>query len=191
MSLLFEKRVLVLNANWTPINEISPAEAFSMMSSDAATALNTDDKCFTPTKLADWMKLAIREGDESIGTSRGPVRVPRVIIAVNWKKVVLKKPRLSMKALVERDGDTCAYTGKKLKPSERSMEHIVPKSKGGKKEWKNIVLAHRDVNSKRGNKSLEEAGLKLKKKPEEPKAVPAGMLIQPKFPEWKPFLKQH
>lgn len=191
MSLLTENRVLVLNKNWTPINEISPMAAFAMMASDAATALNTDDNCFVPVGFDDWLKLSVREGDESVGTPRGRVRVPRVIIAVNYAKVVSKKPRLTMAKLRERDKDKCAYTGRKLKPEEMSMEHVLPRSKGGKKSWDNIVLADKKINSKRGNKPLDEVGLRLLQQPRVPEAVPAGALIKNRwgFPEWDIFLK--
>lgn len=190
MSHLYDKRVLVLNKQWRVINEISPAEAFSMMAADAATALDTADECFTPTIWKDWLKLPVREADDSVGTSRGPVRVPRVIVAINYAKVVAKKPRLTMAKLRERDGGKCAYTGKTLKPDQCSMEHVVPKSKGGKKVWENIVLADRDINSKRGNRPIEEAGLKLLTKPTVPKVRSKAEEIQPKFPEWVPFLKK-
>lgn len=190
MSIVNEKRVLVLNKNYQVINEITVAEAFSMMAADAATALDTSDGCFTPVKCKDWMKLVPRSNDDKIGTSRGPVRVPRIIVAVNYAHVVKKKPRLTMARLRERDGNRCAYTGKILKPSECSMEHVVPKSNGGKKEWTNIVLADRDVNSKRGNKPLEEAGLKLRIAPTIPKENSAADSIPVKFPEWKPFLEK-
>lgn len=190
MSIVNEKRVLVLNKNYQVINEITVAEAFSMMAADAATALDTSDGCFTPIKCKDWMKLPVRSSDDSIGTSRGSVRIPRIIVAVNYAHVVKKKPRLTMTKLRERDNNRCAYTGKLLKPEECSMEHVVPKSHGGQKTWDNIVLAHRDVNSKRGNKPIEEAGLKLLVKPTVPKESSKAEQIQPKFPEWEPFLKK-
>src|SRR5208283_1261169 len=93
------------------------------------------------------------------------VRAPRVIIAVKFNKVPLKRPRLTMRHLRERDGGRCAYTERVLKPEECSMEHVVPRSKGGATERKNVVLADKRINNIRGNRSLKEAGLTLKIQP--------------------------
>jgi len=193
MSILNEDRVLVLNNQWRVINQITVQQAFSMMSADAATALDDTDGCFVPTKFDDWLKLPVRPPDDSIGVPRGRVRIPRVIIAKNFAKVVAKRPRLTMARLRERDQNKCALTGKVLKPDECSMEHVVPRSKGGKREWENIVLADRRANSERGNKDYHEAGIQLKVKPSVPKAQTAADKVRNKwnFPEWDVFLQKH
>jgi 5-methylcytosine-specific restriction endonuclease McrA len=113
------------------------------------------------TRWSDRLKLAIGPEDDFIGTPKIQVRVPRVIIAVNFNKVPLKRPRLTLKYLRERDNHRCAYSGRVLAPYESSMEHVVPKSKGGATRWENVVLADKRINSIRGNLTLEEADLKL------------------------------
>ena len=182
-----QTEVLVLNRLWTAVRVCSAQEAFLMMAAGAATALDS----FVPVQWADWLKLPIRENDDQVGTTRGQVRVPRVIVAVNFDKMLRKRLKLNLTNLRKRYKDTCAYTGRKLRPSEMSKEHVLPVSKGGKTTWPNVVLAHRDINSKRGNRSLEEAGLKLKYQPTEPREVPAWMLIENTsgFKEWDRFLK--
>jgi 5-methylcytosine-specific restriction endonuclease McrA len=183
-----DRRVLVLNAFQVAINEISVKEAFLMMAADAATALDTSDNCFVPMSWDKWLQLLVREGDDFVGTPRGQVRVPRVIVAVNHAQVVLKRPRLTMTALRKRDGGKCAYTGEVIDPKDGSMEHVVPKSKGGRKAWTNIVYAHRKVNSARGNRKLKKG--ELKARPYAPAAVPPAAFITPKFPEWESFLRR-
>ena len=182
------KRVLVLNAFQVAINEISVKEAFLMMAADAATALDTSDNCFVPKTWDEWIALPARADDDVVGTPRGPVRVPRVIVAVNHAQVVLKRPRLTMTALRQRDGGKCAYTGEIINPKDGSMEHVVPKSKGGRKTWNNIVYAHREMNSARGNRKLKKG--ELKAKPYLPAPIPPAALIDSKFPEWEPFLRK-
>ena len=117
---------------------------------------------------------------------------PRVIIAVQFDKVPLKRPRLTLKHLRERDSHRCAYTQRLLRPEECSMEHVVPKSKGGATEWKNVVLADKRINNIRGNRTLQEAGLALKIKPHEPAAKPFHETVRAnlKFPEWEFFVKK-
>ena len=89
-----------------------------------------------------------------------------------------------------RDRGTCAYSGKKLKPEEGNIDHLIPKSKGGLTTWTNCVLAHRDINAKKGNRTPEEAGLKLLIKPEQPKELPVTFFIKNKhnIKEWGHFL---
>jgi 5-methylcytosine-specific restriction endonuclease McrA len=94
--------------------------------------------------------------------------------------------------LRERDGGRCAYTERLLIPEECSMEHVVPRSKGGTTEWKNVVLADKRINNLRGNRSLNEAGLTLKIQPTVPTAKPFHESIrhQLKFPEWEFFVRR-
>ena len=187
---LTQSRVLVLNKAWQVIHVTSPRMAFVQMQGDAATALDTTDGAMLPTRWVDWVKLPIREGDDNVKTVRGPIRVPQVIIAVNYDKVVAKAPKLSLRALRERDEDTCVYTGKKLKPAEMSVEHVVPVSKGGKTEWTNVALADKSVNNRRGNQPLEKVGLKLRRVPRAPKPrLPAQVIRNTHgLPEWDHFL---
>jgi len=67
-----------------------------------------------------------------VRTIRGPIRVPTVIVAVNFAKVPKKRPKLCSRTIRERDGNRCQYTGKFLKPEEGSLDHVVPRSRGGK-----------------------------------------------------------
>ena len=188
-----DKQVLVLNRSWQPINVMTVQKALVMMSTDVATAMDFSDQgYFVPVRWKDWLELAVREQDDGIKTPSRDVRVPRVIIAVQFNKVPVKRPRLSLKNLRERDEHRCAYTRRVLKPEECSMEHLVPRSKGGTSEWKNVVLADKRINNIRGNRSLEEAGLTLKIQPRVPTAKPFHETVRAdlKFPEWEFFVKQ-
>ena len=85
--------------------------------------------------------------DRAVNTPRGPVRVPTVIIAVNYARVPLRRPRFGARGIWERDGGVCQYTGRKLDRKEGNIDHVVPRSRGGKTSWDNCVLAHREINS--------------------------------------------
>ena len=130
-----EKQVLVLNRSWQPINVMTVQKALVMMSTDVATAVDfSDEGYFVPVRWKDWLELPVRDQDDGITTPSRVVRVPRVIIAIQFNKVPVKRPRLSLKHLRERDNHRCAYTQRVLKPDECSMEHVVPRSKGGATE---------------------------------------------------------
>jgi len=82
----------------------------------------------TPKSLR--LSLPIREQDEAVQTVRGSIRVPTVIVAVNYAKVPKKRPKLCARAIRERDTNRCQYTGRILQPEEGSLDHIQLRSRG-------------------------------------------------------------
>ena len=77
-----------------------------------------------------------------------------------------------------------------LKPDEGSLDHDVPRSRGGKDAWENLVWSSKTVNTKKGNRLPQEAGLKLRSVPRAPKELPVTALIRNAYgvAEWKLFL---
>jgi len=185
--------VLVLNRNWQAIHVKTPAQAFCMMSTDAATALDiAESGDMRPVKWPEWLALPVREGDNCARTVHGPVRVPTVIVLARYARVPKRRPKLSARNIWTRDGGTCQYTGRKLAPHEGNIDHVVPRSRGGRTAWENCVLAHREVNSRKANKLPEEAGLRLRRKPGAPPELPATNLIRNahRVRDWDLFLKK-
>ncbi len=190
-SILHQNVVLVLNRNWQAINTRTPAEAFCQLANDAATALDIHGTDFmVPTKWEDWRMLPVREGDASIGTAHGPVRVPTVIVVANFSKVPKKRPKFNSRTIWERDGGRCQYTGRDLRPGEGNIDHVLPRSRGGETSWENCVLAARDVNSRKADRTPKEAGLRLLQSPRTPPELPVTMLLRNvhDISDWDPFL---
>jgi 5-methylcytosine-specific restriction endonuclease McrA len=188
---LHKATVLVLNKSWQAIDTKTPAQAYCMMAGDSATALDiSDDGTMTPTRWADWILLPVRERDNAIGTARGPVRVPTVIVLARFAKVPKRRPRFSARNIWQRDGGRCQYTGRQLKPSEGNIDHIVPRSRGGATSWENCVLAHREINSRKADRTPEEAGLRLVRAPAVPKELPIHLFISNahSVPDWNLFI---
>src|SRR5947207_5640925 len=79
--------------------------------------------------------------------------------------------------------------GASQKPEEGSLDHVVPRSRGGKDAWENLVWSSKDVNTRKGNRLPHEAGLELLAVPRAPKELPASALIRNahSIPEWKLF----
>jgi len=73
-----------------------------------------------PVTWEEWIRLPIREQDEAVRTVRGAIRVPTVIVVVNYAKVPKKRPKLCARSIRERDGNRCQYTGVLLEPEEGS-----------------------------------------------------------------------
>ena len=185
--------VLVLNRNWQAINIRSPQEAFCMMAANVATGLDIEgENHIRPVTWDGWITLPIRAQDNAVHTVRGQIRVPTVIVAVNFAKVPKKRPKLCAKSIRERDGNRCQYTGRLLKPDEGSLDHVLPRSRGGKDSWENLVWSSKDVNARKGNRLPHEAGLQLLSVPRAPKELPATVLIRNahSVAEWKLFLNE-
>lgn len=189
--ILNKSTVLVLNRHWQAIHVKTPAEAFCMMASDAATALDIADGYFLPKKWCEWLSLPVREEDNAVNTPRGRVRMPTVIIAVNYAKVPLRRPHFGPRGIWERDGGVCQYTGRKLAPDEGNIDHVLPRSRGGKTSWDNCVLAHRKVNAAKADRLPHEAGLRLRCRPIAPRALPASAFIRNRHSirDWEHFLR--
>src|SRR6266404_7276592 len=123
--------VLVLNRNWQAINTRTPANAFCQMATNVATALEiecedpidaeSDPFCtlhsalhtrnIRPVPWDEWITLPIRDCDNAVHTVRGAIRVPTVMVAVNYARVPKKRPKLCARTIRERDGNRCQYTG--------------------------------------------------------------------------------
>ncbi len=191
-SALNKPTVLVLNRNWQAINVRTPADALCQMATNVATALEIDGENIRPVKWEAWLTLPIREQDSAIRTVRGPIRMPTVIVLANFSRVPKKRPKLSAKGIRERDGNRCQYTGALLKPDEGSLDHVLPRSRGGRDTWENLVWASKAVNARKGNRLPQEAGLKLLSIPRAPKELPASALIHNAnaVADWNLFLRR-
>ena len=200
--------VLVLKRNWQAINIRTPQEAFCQMATTVATALDIefDDaaneaschaslvtrhpSAIRPVTWDEWIRLPIRPQDNAVRTARSVIRVPTVIVAVNFAKVPKKRPKLCTRTIRERDGNRCQYTGRLLHPAEGSLDHVVPRSRGGADTWENLVWSAKDVNERKADRLPHEAGLRLLTTPRAPKELPVTALLRNAHgvAEWKLFL---
>ena len=190
--ILNKATVLVLNRNWQAINVRTPQDAFCQMATNVATALEVDGESIRPVTWDEWITLPVRPQDSAVLTMRGPIRVPTVIVALNYAKVPKKRPKLCARTIRERDGNRCQYTGAVLRPDEGNIDHVVPRSRGGRDAWENCVWSSKTVNSKKGNRLPHEAGLKLLKQPVAVREMPVTALIRNTrgIPDWEPFVRE-
>jgi 5-methylcytosine-specific restriction endonuclease McrA len=190
--------VLVLNRNWQAINIRTPQEAFCQMATNVATALDIEldeggqAQAMRPVKWDEWITLPIRPHDNAVRTAHSVIRVPTVIVAVNFAKVPKKRPKLCARTIRERDGNRCQYTGRLLRPEEGSLDHVVPRSRGGADTWENLVWSAKEVNQRKADRLPHEAGLLLLTVPRAPKELPvtAHLRNAHSVTEWKLFLNK-
>jgi len=181
---LLKQKVLVINKQWQGYEESQVFVALCDLCRGAATAIDTEH--MKPVTWAEWLTLPVREGDRAIRTIHGAVRVPTVICKAQFARMPKKRPKWSKKAVKIRDGAVCQITGRSA--PDGNVDHVTARSKGGKDEWTNTVWTAKDVNTKKGDKSLEELGWSLKRKPLAPPELPVNRLIQARHPDWLAFL---
>jgi hypothetical protein len=127
----------------------------------------TWDDAVRMAKVADGQRMARSQGVF--------FALPEVIVCTEYRGFGFKinhraKPKFSRRNLYLRDRCRCQFCGQKFYTEDLTMDHVVPRSKGGLVTWSNIVLACWPCNNRKGNKTVAEAGMKLIRKPFEPKA---------------------
>lgn len=191
MSYLHKNTVLVLNRNWQAISIVTPAQAYAQMASDTATGLDVKQHDWmVPVTWERWLTMPVREHDIGIGTARGRVRAPTVIVLSRYSRVPVHCPRLNSRNIWLRDGGRCQYSGRRLSRSEGNIDHIVPQSRGGPTSWENCVLACRKINTRKADRTPAEAGLTLIRQPVTPRAVPITLTLENThhIEDWNVFL---
>lgn len=194
MNILNKEIVLVLNKKWEAIDVITPVQAFNQLCAGASTALNfEEDGNLEPVKFEKWIKLPVREKDWYIGTPRGQVRVPVVVLLCNFDRIPKKKVKFCRRAVFERDGGRDQYTGEIVPYDKGNLDHVIPKSKGGKRDWNNIVWTSVNTNSKKKNRTPEQAGMRLIKtpvKPDKEVLISDTIVNTHGISEWEMFLRK-
>ena len=189
MSDILKEKVLVLNRVWQAIAVTDVETAMKDVVRGSATPIDTDTMIAVRTE--DWFALPVRPDDRCLHMTRGRVvRVPSVISRVGYDKMPCKPPRLDKRNLAERDGHKCQYCGKVHRLDGLNMDHVLPRSKGGGKNWKNIVASCIPCNSKKADRTPQEAGMRLLKAPAEPIRRPVSTTLKRSKdkPEWDNFL---
>ena len=187
MGSIINRAVLVINRNFLPCYVTNLKHAFNLLFREVAFVVDENFKLWS---VWDWIALEPEEGEEFIGTPKGKIKVPKIIYVETDVGPKLIKPKISRFGVFLRDGFTCQYCGKKVSPKKLTIDHVLPKSKGGKTTWTNVVTACIDCNLKKGDKTPEEVGMKLIRQPKPPRVtIMLSRKLDLKFyPEWEQFI---
>lgn len=161
---------LVLNRSWIPINVTSVRRAIVLTFVDLARIV--DVQSYELFSFDRWVKRGPTNGKVIKGVEVA-FDAPEVVVLQHYDNVSGGGVVFSRRNLFKRDHFTCQYCRTKPGTETLTIDHIVPKSRGGKTTWENCVLACLTCNIKKGNRTPLEAGLTLNTKP--------------KRPSWSPF----
>lgn len=130
--------------------------------------------------------------DEIVRSPSVSLQVPAVVRLKRKVAVQKKRVKFSRLNVYVRDDCSCAYCGSRLAVSQFTYDHVLPRSRGGRTVWENIVTACVPCNSRKGNRTPEECGMRLLRPPHRPSVLP---LLPPSIdpaeapPEWRDFVQ--
>lgn len=136
------RMVLQLNRSFEPIRVIKGRHALKLISKGKAVVVRHTNKQVYPN-----------------------VFEPIVIRLIEYAKIPYRRPQPTRKNILTRDGFRCMYCGKRFESSRLTLDHIIPRSRGGSSLWENLVACCGPDNHRKGHQLLEECGMKLIHRP--------------------------
>ncbi len=140
-----QRPVLVLNASYEPINVCGARRALVLVLKGVASA----------------EEQSLHE----VRSSRAAVRLPSVIRLLEYRRIPHQTRALSRKNIMMRDRYTCQYCQRTLPSGELTLDHVIPRSRSGESAWENLVACCNRCNNRKGNRTPDEAGMKLVRQP--------------------------
>jgi 5-methylcytosine-specific restriction endonuclease McrA len=177
MNAYLNQQVLVLNRLWQAVNICSARRALTLLfQGHAQVVLSGTDGSFRTFGFCEWHDFSQQEPHpESIHTVSFRIRVPRVIMLMFFDRMPKKEVKFTRLNIFERDKNICQYCGGVFERRDLNLDHVIPRDRGGPTSWENIVCSCIPCNTKKANRTPQEAGMHLIRKPKRPK--------------WRPFVQ--
>jgi 5-methylcytosine-specific restriction endonuclease McrA len=185
MTLEEDRKVLILNKNWHPINVIPSLKAAKDLYSGRLDVVTSTYQIYD---FFDWVenwsdfKEIENFNGRMIRTPSFTFPLPEIAKVRNYKGCYYGPANFNRENIFIRDNFTCQYCGKKKAGNELNMDHILPRSRGGKSNWMNIVLSCIPCNTKKADRTPEEAGMPLLRQP----FTPTWSQLRTKIPNKPP-----
>ena len=188
--------VLVLNRLYMAIRVVSARRAFSLLCRNLAEVVSVENETYVTYDIQSWMEISQlkaqfeRETHDFVRTVRFEIAVPRIIRLLGYDRLPKQEVKLNRRNIYARDNSLCQYCGKKFPTNELSLDHVTPRSLGGRTTWENLVCACVYCNAKKGGRTPSQAHMHLLKTPQKPKRNPVinVRLGTDKYASWKHFL---
>jgi 5-methylcytosine-specific restriction endonuclease McrA len=142
---VLQEPVLVLNATYEPINVTAVRRALIL--------------------LLKGVAQAEEHNSSEVHSAHNALQVPSVIRLLAYRHIPQQTRALSRKNILLRDRNTCQFCAKQYPSSELTLDHVLPRSRGGASTWENLVACCYTCNNRKGDRTPEEAGLRLVRRP--------------------------
>lgn len=191
----FSRRVLVLNRLWQAVNIIGVKRSFALLMQDHAQVVHSVGGDFRVMSAEEWLEFSRDNPPEGktpfIRTVRQVVRVPQVLLLRYYDRIPRRDVKFSRESVFARDGYRCQYCLQEFPASELNLDHVIPRTYGGKTTWENVVTSCIRCNSRKADRLPHQAGMHLRVRPVRPRQVPMVALAQDPVddPSWHYFLK--
>jgi 5-methylcytosine-specific restriction endonuclease McrA len=182
---MLSSAVLVLNRSYQPVHVTTAKRALGLL---YAGVVRVIDREFQTFDFESWAALGAAAGAELVHTPTRVIAVPRVVVLQLFDRVPRVKVRFSRLNIYARDNDTCQYCGQKRPRHGLNLDHVVPRSQGGRTTWENVVCCCYECNLRKGGRTPAQAGMRLRRAPTRPMwsfRAPGGNI---RYREWLPFL---
>lgn len=191
---VLDQKVLVLNKLWQPVNILSSFKAICLLYTRKAEVIDPHYMNYDfYSWVENWSDLNDTHDwkERMLVTQQFKFPVPEIIRLVTYKGYNDVGIKFSRQNVFDRDNHTCQYCGTRKSSKELNLDHVIPSSRGGKTSWKNIVLSCIECNSKKANRTPEEAGMKLIRKPFQPQWCQIQTKVGHRIPKsWEDFVGQ-
>jgi 5-methylcytosine-specific restriction endonuclease McrA len=183
---MLDQSVLVLNRSWLAIHVCDVKRALTLLALDLARVVTEE---FETHDFQSWRQLSQYAEADYLNTPRFKLRVPEIIVLTRYNSVPPRRVKFSRRNIFERDRYSCQYCDRTPVRSELSVDHVVPKSRGGTTVWTNVVLACTECNARKRDRLPHEAGMRLQRQPREPAWRPgSGFRISARRRSWHRFV---
>ena len=189
--------VLVLNRLYMAVHVVGVRRAVGLLYKELAEVIHQENGSFSNHSFQSW-----REVSQSRCETKGPyddwirsvnfeIQVPRVIRLLEYDRVPKQRLHLNRRNVLARDGHACQYCGRHFPNHQLSLDHVVPRSRGGTSTWENVVCACLQCNIRKGGRTPKEARMTLVRRPFRPVRNPLLLmkLSNPRYAIWQAWLE--
>jgi len=185
---ILQRPTLVLNRNWQPVNVATVARALVMLWNDTVRVVDPTD--YQQYAWSEWSRLLPERDEPFIQAVTFRLRVPEVISLSDYDRVPNSVVTFSRRNIFKRDHNTCQYCGVQPGGSELTLDHILPRSRGGQSTWENCVLACVSCNKRKADRTPDEARMRLRTPPGRPRWRPTYASHKMRIESWEKFISE-
>ncbi len=177
---------LVLNRQWQPVHVTTVARSLILLWNDAARVVDPEE--YQLFSWSDWALRRTPDGEPCIRSARLRLPVPEIITLAHYDRLPNTAVTFSRLNVAKRDHYNCQYCGAQPGAESITIDHVLPRSQGGASSWTNCVAACERCNARKGDRTPDEAGLRLRRRPVRPEWKPFYVAQGARIESWSRFL---